>query len=91
MSELNYGQFNISQQLAVFVNSLYAKNKCLCFVHKGLCSNPCIQDECLQGLAVGAIHRHLNSWVASAMGLVDSQRRQETTKLFEPIAEATLS
>jgi hypothetical protein len=36
MSELNYGQFNISQQLAVFVNSLYAKNKCLCFVHKGI-------------------------------------------------------
>ena len=58
MSELNYGQFNISQQLAVFVNSLYAKNKCLCFVHKGLCSNPCIQDECLQGLAVGAIRRY---------------------------------
>ena len=57
MSELNYGQFNISQQLAVFVNSLYVKNKCLCFVHKGLCSNPCIQDECLQGLAVGAIRR----------------------------------
>lgn len=65
MSELNYGQFNISQQLAVFVHSLYAKHKCLCFVHKSLCSNPCIQDECLQGLAVGAIRRypciHLNS------------------------------
>ena len=58
MLQLNYGEFNISQQLAVFVHSLYAKHKCLCFVHKSLCSNPCIQDECLQGLAVGAIRRY---------------------------------
>jgi len=57
MLQLNYGEFNISQQLAVFVHSLYAKHKCLCFVHKGLCSNPCVQDEYLQGLAVGAIRR----------------------------------
>jgi len=35
-----------------------SQDKCLSSLHKGLCSNPCVQNKCLQGLAVGAIRRY---------------------------------